>query len=170
MNIPIKNPRTLWVAALVLLAAATIDSVYAQQSTDKATSPGKNKSSSLSEKKDGEIITDVPVIVMVPMRVSNDLAMEKGCWVKLYDKKNYQGDSMLLVGPVNLAQMIGPFGHNWENKVRSIESGPNANVIIYDNRNFRDEDRFIDVNSKIPDLSKRMGFFDNFRSMMLNCI
>ena len=62
--------------------------------------------------------------MMVPMQASNDLAMEKGCWAKLYDKKNFQGDSLLLVGPINLARMLGPFGVNWENKVRSIETGP----------------------------------------------
>lgn len=52
------------------------------------------------------MIGEVPVVVMVPMQASNDLAMEKGCWAKLYDKKNFQGDSLLLVGPINLARML----------------------------------------------------------------
>jgi hypothetical protein len=177
MNIFIKNFRTLLVAAaMVLGVTATTGGVYAQQPADKAkaadksTSTDKKKPSSLSGKKDGEMIVEVPVIVMVPMQVSNDLVMDKGCWVKLYDKKNYQGDSLLLVGPINLPQMLGPFGNNWENKVRSLETGPKANLIIYDNRNFRDEDKFIDPDKKVPDMSKKMGFFDDFRSMQLSCI
>ena len=116
------------------------------------------------------MIVEVPVIVMVPVQVSRDLAMNKGCWVKLYDKKNFEGDSLLLIGPINVAKMIDPFGSDWENKVRSLETGPKANLTIYDNRNFRDEDKFIDRDKRIPDLSKKMGFFDNFRSMMLSCI
>ena len=108
--------------------------------------------------------------MMVPMQASNDLAMEKGCWAKLYDKKNFQGDSLLLVGPINLARMLGPFGVNWENKVRSIETGPRTNLTIFDNRNFGDEDKFIEPNVKIPDLSRKMGFFDNFRSLMLSSV
>ena len=73
-------------------------------------------------------------------------------------------------GPINLPEMVGPFGFKWENKVRSLEIGPKANLTIFDNRNFKDEDKFIDPDKKIPDLSKKMGFFDNFRSMMLSCI
>lgn len=90
--------------------------------------------------------------------------------MKLYDKRNFEGDSLLLIGPINVAKMIDPFGSNWENKVCSLETGPKANLTIYDNQNFRDEDKFIDPDKSIPDLSKKMGFFDNFRSMMLSCI
>jgi len=177
MNIFIKDARTLWVAAAIVLGAGTmIGGVHAQQSTDKAEEAGKATSAvnsrppSLSGKREGEMIAEVPVVVMVPMQASNDLAMEKGCWAKLYDKKNFQGDNLLLVGPINLARMLGPFGVNWENKVRSIETGPRTNLTIFDNRNFGDEDKFIEPNVKIPDLSRKMGFFDNFRSLMLSCI
>ena len=115
------------------------------------------------------MIIAVPVIVMVPMIISKNLTMDKGCWVKLYDSRNLEGDGLLLVSPINMVNLIGPFGVDWENKVRSLESGPNANVTIFDNRDFKDEDKFIDSNLKVIDLSKKMGFFDNFRSMMLSC-
>ncbi len=151
--------------------------LYAQQSADKPTgqsaSGASGKSSQAGKqaiKKDGQMIMEVPVLVMVPVQVSKDIGADKGCWVKLYDKKDFQGDSFTLVGPINLPEMVGPFGFNWENKVRSLETGPKANLTIYDNRNFRDEDKFIDPNKKVPDLSKKMGFFDDFRSMMLSCI
>lgn len=177
MTILIKNFRNIVASATTVVFAICIatGNVYAQQSSDKSkvdksTSADKNKPLSRSEKRDGEMIVEVPVIVMVPVQVSRDLAMGAGCWVKLYDKKNFEGDSLLLIGPINVAQMIDPFGSNWENKVRSVETGPKANLTIYDNRNFRDEDKFIDPDKRIPDLSKKMGFFDNFRSMMLSCI
>ena len=166
MNIMIKKPRNFLIATVLVFSTCTLTgSVYAQQSMDKdkgVNKPMSDKSkSSPKSGKNGEMILEVPMVVMVPIQVSNDLAMDKGCWVKLYDEKNYQGDSLLLVGP---------FGANWENKIRSLETGPKTNVTIFDNRNFRDEDKFIDRNIKIPDLSKKMGFFDNFRSMILNCI
>lgn len=176
MSILIKNSRNfLSAAAVVFGICVATGNVYAQQSSDKtkadkSMSADKNKPTSKSGKRDGEMIVEVPVIVMVPVQVSENLAMGKGCWVKLYDKKNFEGDSLLLIGPINVAKMIDPFGSNWENKVRSLETGPNANLTIYDNRNFRDEDKFIDPDKRIPDLSKKMGFFDNFRSMMLSCI
>ncbi|MEO6823923.1 MAG: beta/gamma crystallin domain-containing protein [Nitrosospira sp.] len=170
MSILIKNSRNFLAAAAVVFGiCVATGSVYAQQSSDNIKAD-KNKLPSKSIKKDGEMIVEVPVIVMVPVQVSRDLAMNKGCWVKLYDKRNFEGNSLLLIGPINVAKMIDPFGSNWENKVRSLETGPKANVTIYDNQNFRDEDKFIDPDKRIPDLSKKMGFFDNFRSMMLSCI
>ncbi|ARO88619.1 hypothetical protein EBAPG3_013045 [Nitrosospira lacus] len=157
MDILVANFRRTLVAAVMMFGGFVLTGVaHAQQST--------------TGKKDGKVIVEVPIIVMVPVQVSSDLIKDKGCWVKLYDKKDYKGDSLLLVGPVNLAQMMGPFGFNWENKIRSLETGPRANVTIYDNRNFRDQDKFVDPNAKIPDMSKKMGFFDDIRSMMLSCI
>ena len=176
MSILIKNSRNFLTAtAMVFSVCVATGSVYAQQSSDntkadKPMSADKNKSPSKLGSKDGEMIVEVPVIVMVPMQVSRNLAMDKGCWVKLYDKRNFEGDSLLLIGPINVAKMIDPFGSNWENKVRSLETGPKANVTIYNNRNFRNEDKFIDPDKKIPDMSKKMGFFENFRSIMLSCI
>lgn len=157
------------VAAAAVIGFGFGTGLYAQQPADKAPDKSAGKSSQPG-KKDGQVIVEVPVLVMVPVQVSKDIGMDKGCWVKLYDRKDFQGDSFTLVGPINLAEMVGPFGFNWENKVRSLETGPKANLTIYDNRNFRDQDKFIDPNKKVPDLSKKMGFFDNFRSMMLSCI
>ena len=174
MNILRKRFRHAFAIMTVFVTCATAGAVYAQQSgdkakTDKPTSSEKSPSTSQTGTKEGQTI-EVPVIMMVPMQISDKTAVDKGCWVKLYDKKNFNGDNLLIVGPVNLPRMIGPFGVNWENKVRSLETGPNTNLTIFDNRDFKDEDKFIDPGKKIPNLSKAMGFFDDFRSMILNCI
>ena len=169
MNILHKNFRGFMVAAAAAIGFGFGTGLYAQQPVDKATGKPAGKSSQPG-KKNGQVVMEVPVLIMVPVQVSKDIGMDKGCWVKLYDKKDFQGDSFTLVGPIDLPKMVGPFGFNWENKIRSLETGPKANLTIYDNENFRDQDKFIDPNKKIPDLSKRMGFFDDFRSMMLSCI
>lgn len=163
MNTLIKNSRNFLVAAAVVFGICAATGVYAQESGNK------DRPSSQSETKEGQQTVEVPVIVMVPVQVSNDLAGNKGCWVKLYNEEGFRGDSLMLVGPINLAQMIGPFGFSWEDKVRSLETGPKANLTIYDNRDFRDQDNFISAGKKVPDMSKKMGFLDNFRSMMLSC-
>ncbi len=161
MNILIKNSRNFLAATAVLFGVCAATGVQAQERSDKASSQAGTK--------EGQKTVEVPVIIMVPVQVSNDLARDKGCWVKLYNEEGFRGDSLMLVGPINLAQMIGPFGFNWEDKVRSVETGPKANLTIYDNRNFRDQDNFISASKKVPDMSKKMGFLDNFRSMMLSC-
>jgi hypothetical protein len=176
MNILRKIFGNALATMIVLIVFAGTGTVYAQQSGDKAKAADKSMSgeksrpSSQTGAKEGQMIVEMPIIMMVPIGISDKVAMEKGCWVKLYDKKNFNGDSLLIVGPVNLGRMIGPFGVNWENKVRSLETGPNTNLTIFDNRDFKDEDKFVDPGKKIPNLSKAMGFFDDFRSMILNCI
>ncbi len=110
-----------------------------------------------------------PIMLLVPTKVTVEDATKNGCWVRLYDRKNFQGDSFTLGGPIDLAQMKGPFGFNWENKVHSLETGPKTSLTIYDNRNFRDQDKAIPAGTKVADLSKKMGFFDDFRSMKMNC-
>ncbi len=164
MNILIANSRGFLVAIALMFGVSTAMGVYAQESGDKSK---MDKSMPKSEKKDGD--AEVPVLVLVPPRVSLNI-MTEGCWARLYDRENFEGSSLMLAGPINLAQMIGPFGHNWEDKVRSLELGPKANLTIYDNRNFRDQDVFISTDKKVSDMSKKMGFLDNFRSMMLTCI
>ena len=108
--------------------------VHAQQSfntamaADKSASTYEHGPSSLPENKEVERIVEVPLITMILVQASNDQGTDKSCWVRLYDQKNYQGESFLMMGPINLEQMIGPFGINWESKVLSIETGPKASL------------------------------------------
>lgn len=161
--------------AISCFSLGIVHNVSAQQSGDKSrssmdkSSDSKSTTDQASKKSSGDMTVLTPMLIMVPVKVSPDTAMKNGCWVKMYDQKNYQGDSMTLAGPIDMPTMTGPFGFNWENKVHSLEAGPKTTVTIYDNRNFRDQDKVIKGGTKVPELSKQMGFFDDFRSMKLNC-
>lgn len=178
MSIRRKNFNDLFVATIVVALGicTTPGAVYAEQPGSKAktegqpTSIGKSTPPSQLGTRERSTIGDLPVLMSVPTPQSDRLAMERGCWVKLYDKNDFNGDSLLLIGPVNLARLIGPFGFDWENKVRSLQTGPNTNLTIFDNRNFKDEDKFVEPNMQIPNLARKMGLFDDFRSMIVSCI
>jgi hypothetical protein len=110
----------------------------------------------------------VPVLVMVPVQ----LKMEdhaKGCWAKVYDDQKHQGDSMTLLGPLDLAQMRASLGFSWENMIESVETGPKAQLTIYDNENFRDRAKIIEPGKKVGDLDEKLGFFEDIRSMKVSC-
>ena len=160
-------------AALVFgaLALAVAGSAAAQ---DKAASSAASTMHSSSKSATGSTTSNsvtllAPLMLLVPTKVTIDDATKNGCWVHLYDRKNFKGDSFTLAGPIELAEMKGPFGFNWENKVHSLETGPKTSLTIYDNRNFRDQDKKIAAGMKVADLSKKMGFFDDFRSMKMTC-
>jgi len=173
MNMPVKKNSPSFIGAIALICGLCVATgISAQEYPDR---PVMNKKPErVGDKpqpgaRDGQMTIQVPVLMLVPVQVSTQLE-NKGCWVKFYEKKNYEGDSLTLAGPVNLPRLIGPFGADWENKVRSLKTGPKANVTIYDNRDFRDQNKFLDPKASIPDMSEKMGFFDDFRSIMLSCI
>lgn len=111
-----------------------------------------------------------PIILLVPIDVvGTNSAIKKGCWTRIYDRENYVGDSLTVIGPAALADMTGPYGLNWDDRVNSIETGPNATVMVYDNEDFRDPVAQFKPGQRVPDLSKRLGFFDEFASIRVEC-
>ena len=173
MDILINSFRNLLVPISVIFGVFTSVNLQAQEPPDRPVMNKPPESTDAAKPqlgtKDGPTTADAPVLMIVPVQVTSDLE-KNGCWAKFYGKKNYEGDSLMLAGPASIARMTGPFGFDWENKVRSLKVGPRANLTIYDNRNFLDQDKFIDAKTNVPDMSKQMGFFDDFRSMMLSCI
>jgi hypothetical protein len=139
-----------------------------QSSTDRS----ESRQASVAPQK--TVSTAMPVVMMiVPVALAGDnttdSAMRDGCWAKLYDNEDYLGDTFTLVGPVELSNMTGPFGADWED-VSSIKTGPRASVTIYDNKNFRDRVAKIRPGQEIADLGEdKLGLFEDFRSMRINC-
>jgi hypothetical protein len=97
------------------------------------------------------------------------LSIKNGCWARIYDATDFNGGALTLTGPLAMPNMLGPFGISWKNKVRSIELGKTAILTVYDNENFQQQIARIEPGKKIPDLSTRMGYFDDFSSMKLSC-
>lgn len=110
--------------------------------------------------------TFVLVPVVSPLR---DQWMRSGCWAKLHDNQNFGGDSLTLTGPIDMPDMIGPFGIDWKGKISSIETGANTTLTVYDNANFVDPVSTFKPGERIADVSKRMGFFDQMRSLRITC-
>ncbi len=173
-HMAMSMPRQFLAVAAIMSGLIVATGVNSQGISDRpimnepARSGGDKSAPPQAGSKDGKITVPVPILMMVPVEVSVE-AEKKGCWVKLYDKKNYEGDSLMLTGPISLGRMVGPFGFDWENKVRSLKTGPKTNVTIFDNRDFRDQNKFIATGKSVPDMSEKMGFLDNFRSMIVSC-
>jgi hypothetical protein len=84
---------------------------------------------------------------------------------------NYTGDMLNLIGPVSIDDMnkVGPFGIDWKNKIRSLETGKAATLTVYDNVNYRDQVGQFNPGRKVSEVSKVVGFFDEFSSVKLTC-
>lgn len=101
--------------------------------------------------------------------VGEQPAIKSGCWARVYDDRNFSGGALTLSGPLAMPTMLGPFGINWKNRVRSIELGKNAIVTVYDNVDFRQQIASFEPGERVPDLRKNMGYFDDFSSLKISC-
>lgn len=109
-------------------------------------------------------------LILIPLNApEQNQWKKKGCWAKFFDDQNYKGDNLTLLGPVDMADMTGPFGIDWKGKISSVETGPKARVMVYDNENFKDLVATFKPGQKSPDVSKKMGFFDEFSSVKIVC-
>lgn len=110
------------------------------------------------------------VYMMVPVEVANkDNSLRSGCWARIYSGTNYTGDTLTLAGPLSLAAMSGPYGLNWDDRVDSVVVGPKATLTVYDDENYREQVAVFSSGRSVPDISRPLGFFDEFKSVRLTC-
>lgn len=108
--------------------------------------------------------------LLVPLKTpEQDQWMKKGCWAKFYDKEGYEGDMLTLLGPMEMNNMIGPFGIDWEDKISSLQTGPNTTVFVYDNEGLRQLVATFKPDQKVPLVNRTMGFFEEFESLKITC-
>lgn len=149
-------------------ASGAQESTSGQSGAGGTSAAGKSQTGSAKK----QPFVHPPVYLLMPVETAaTEPAMKQGCWARIHDRENYSGDTLTLVGPISLADMSvsGPFGMNWDDRVNSIEVGPKATVIVYDNENYRDQVAQFKSGQRVADLSKRMGFFDEFASIRVDC-
>ena len=86
--------KSHFVAAVATLALAGVGStvIAAQQDTKAQTPKGDNQ--------------PAPVVLLVPVEVS-DPAMKAGCWAQFWNERNFKGDMVTIVGPMQLDATVG---------------------------------------------------------------
>jgi hypothetical protein len=110
--------------------------------------------------------THPPVLMLVPVQVYTQ-ASKEGCWVRLYEGKNFQGDFLTVLGPAELPRLernISIVGFD------SASVGPKARVVAYDEENFQDRSATMNPGQQIADLNdQKLGMFEDIESMRVTC-
>lgn len=157
----------------VILTSPAIGASHDASAIQESEAKQGTVQSSESDKatKDGMPLGKPPVsFLIVPIKTPEHNAwMKKGCWAKFYDNTNFTGDMLTLIGPVDMTDMAGPFGIDWKGKITSVESGSAARVLVYDNEGFKDLVATFKPGQKVSDVSKKLGFFDEFSSLKITC-
>ena len=96
------------------------------------------------------------------------VAESNGCWARIHDGQNYTGRTLTLMGEQSLPNLEFGQGYDWEGDIDSIEVGPKARLVLYEDENYGDKKRELKANEKVADLHKTI-FSEGVESMKLMC-
>ena len=108
------------------------------------------------------------VVLLVPAELyARNEALAKGCWVRLYEGKNFGGNQLAVFGPADLPDVES------NTPVWGFDSaivGPKATVTTYDEEDYQDRNATLNPGQRITDLGdKKLGFFQDIESLKVSC-
>jgi hypothetical protein len=158
-----KYRRSLVAVAAAFAAGAASPAMAAGDSK------GASSGASGSQTQGASAPAGAPVIVLVPLQVASRSNFSNGCWARLHDSTDFQGNQLSLVGPVDMPNMRTAFGTDWSGQFDSIEVGPKARLTVFDNENYKEKAATFKSGQKVADLDEKMGTFEQIRSVKIAC-
>lgn len=148
--------------------ASTKSAAKSDRAFDQNINTGKN---SAKNKTSSETVTvEVPVVVLVPMKVRTDPNLVNGCWVRLFDGTNFKGkDELTIAGPIQMQSLTMPSGVKWSRRADSLVVGPKATVQVYGGALFKNKNLTFKADQKVPSLRKELGFLHSIDSLKITC-
>lgn len=109
--------------------------------------------------------TDSPVVMTV---TTVTFAESTGCWLRIHDGHNFTGRTLTLLGDQSLPNLEFPAGNDWEGDIDSVEVGPKATAVLYQDENYLQKKRELKAGEKVADLHKSI-FAEGVESLRLTC-
>lgn len=154
----------------IALAAAMLAVGMASAEEPKAgkAKAGAAQSGKAAAKKPAEPRKVPGVLVLLPTSQNPD-TLGNGCWVRFFDDKNFKGDQLTVVGPVDLPDMKFHHRFTW-GAPDSLIAGPKAKVVVYDAENYKDRNGTVNPGEQVKDLGdKTLGLFEDIESVKIIC-
>jgi len=109
-----------------------------------------------------------PLVLLVPVEVQNP-AMQSGCWAQLYDERNFKGDMLTIVGPMELQTLDKSTGRHLRRSIDSVVLGPKAKLTLFEHRMFRDRSVTFAPNARESGVLGKVGITGRIESLKLEC-
>lgn len=106
------------------------------------------------------------VYMLAPAEFADD-KLANGCWVRFYEDDDFEGESVLVVGPIEVAELddFTRFG-----SPDSAVAGGRAEVSLFDEPNFEEKSANLKPGQRVPDLGdEKQGLFENIESLRIKC-
>ena len=109
-----------------------------------------------------------PLLLLVPVEVANP-GMQSGCWAQMYDERNFKGEMLTIVGPMQIDAVDKSGGRELRKSMDSLVTGPKTKLVLYEQKMFKDKSVEFGPNSKEAGLVKKLGFRGRIESMRIDC-
>ena len=96
-------------------------------------------------------------------------ALQSGCWATFYDERNFNGDSLTLVGPVELTTLDKGSARQLKRDIKSVVTGPRATLLLYEKQFLSARSVGFQPASREAGLAEKLGFGGRIESMRLSC-
>jgi hypothetical protein len=95
--------------------------------------------------------------------------MRSGCWASFYGERNFSGDSLTLIGPVELQTLDQGSAQQLKRDIKSVVTGPRATLTLYEKQFLSARWVGFTPDSREPSLIEALGFGGRIESMKLSC-
>ena len=142
-----------------LLAALAVAALGACSSTS-STRSSSGYSSGMAE-------PDTAVVVLPTSGAAEQ--MRAGCWASFYDERNFVGDSLTLIGPVELKTLDQGSARQLKRDIKSIVTGPRATLVVYEKQTLSARSVGFPPNSREGGLAEKLGYGGRIESLQMTC-
>jgi len=95
--------------------------------------------------------------------------MRAGCWASFYDQRNFNGDSLTLIGPVELQTLDRGSATQLKRDIKSVVTGPRATLVLYEKQMLSARSVGFQPNTLEAGLAEALGFGGRIESMRMSC-
>ena len=95
--------------------------------------------------------------------------MRAGCWASFYDERNFAGDSLTLIGPVELQTLDKGSAQQLKRDIKSIVTGPRATLVVYEKQTLSARSVGFPPNSREGGLAEKLGYGGRIESLQMTC-
>jgi len=142
-----------------LLAALAVAALGACSSTS-STRSSSGYSSGMAE-------PDTAVVVLPTSGAAEQ--MRAGCWASFYEERNFVGDSLTLIGPVELKTLDQGSARQLKRDIKSIVTGPRATLVVYEKQTLSARSVGFPPNSREGGLAEKLGYGGRIESLQMTC-
>jgi hypothetical protein len=107
-------------------------------------------------------------VVVLPTSGAGE-QMRSGCWASFYGDRNFSGDSLTLIGPVELQTLDKGSAQQLKRDIKSVVTGPRATLTLYEKQFLSARWVGFTPDSREPSLTEKLGFGGRVESMKLSC-